>query len=82
MASPEFSPEQLAILVSAVQKHVAAEHDLELGRFEAEELLDFFARQIGPHFYNRGLTDAQVVVAKQFDAINDALYQLERPVGR
>lgn len=82
MASPEFSPEQLAVLVSSVQQHVAAEHDLELGRFEAESLIAFMAGTVGALLYNRGLHDAQALFARQVDSLGDALYQLERPVGR
>jgi len=36
------------------------------------------ARLIGPHYYNKGLRDAQVVLARQVEQINDAFYEMER----
>ncbi|MCJ7993319.1 DUF2164 domain-containing protein [Rhizobium cremeum] len=81
MAKPDFSPEQLAVLVKAVQKHIDTEYDLKLGRFEAENLIAFMAGTIGALLYNRGLHDAQALLARQVESLGDAIYQMERPVG-
>ncbi|MGX5668426.1 DUF2164 domain-containing protein [Rhizobium daejeonense] len=81
MAKPDFSPEQLAALVAAVQKHVDTEYDVKLGRFEAESLIEFMAGTLGALHYNRGLHDAQALFARQVESLGDAIYQLERPVG-
>ncbi|WP_246745842.1 DUF2164 domain-containing protein [Ciceribacter sp. L1K22] len=76
----DYSTEDLATLISRVQEHFESEFELELGRFEAEELVDFFTQQIGAHFYNRGLYDAQSVMLGKIEDLNDAIYQLEQPV--
>ena len=43
----------------ALREYVAAEHDWELGGLEAEFLVDFLIRELGPRLYNRGIRDAQ-----------------------
>lgn len=78
MQTLEFSKDELARLVGLIQSHFQKEFALELGRFEAEGVAEFFSNVLGPQFYNRGLHDAQALLAKQVDLFNDAVYQLER----
>jgi Uncharacterized conserved protein len=75
----DFSTDDLALLVSRVQEHFESELELELGRLEAEALLEFFVEQLGGHFYNRGLYDAQSVLLGKIEDLNDSIYQLEQP---
>ncbi len=65
-------------LLLKVQRHLADEAEVELGRFEAEALVDLVAALIGSFYYNKGLRDAQALLARQVDQINDALYEMER----
>jgi len=74
----EFSREQKAAVIPRIQAYMEQELDLDLGQFEAEFLLDFFIREVGPAFYNRALYDAQRVLQQQFDNLADSLYQLEQ----
>ncbi|TWD54656.1 uncharacterized protein (DUF2164 family) [Agrobacterium vitis] len=78
MTKPMFSKEELAIMVARVQHHLLAEHDVQLGRFEAESLIDFMAGTVGVQCYNRGLHDAQALMAEQMERFNDGIFQLER----
>lgn len=39
--------------VLAIKRFMEDRFELELGSFEAEELLDFFAREFAPYFYNK-----------------------------
>lgn len=75
----EFSKDEKAILVRRLQVWFNEELKQELGRFDAEFLLDFFAEEIGAYFYNRGLYDAQSILSKRLDDLTDAILQLERP---
>ncbi|MCL6708560.1 DUF2164 domain-containing protein [Pseudomonas sp. R2.Fl] len=75
----DFSTDDLTLLVSRVQEHFESEFELELGRLEAEALLEFFVEQLGGHFYNRGLYDAQSVLLGKIEDLNDSIYQLEQP---
>ena len=77
----DYSNEDLTRLVDGIRTHFATEFEFELGRFEAEEFLEFITTLVGPHFYNRGLYDAQAALMAKIDDINDAIYQLEMPDG-
>jgi uncharacterized protein (DUF2164 family) len=41
--------------------------------------LDFFAEEIGPYFYNRGLYDAQAILQSRLENIGEAIYEIEKP---
>jgi uncharacterized protein (DUF2164 family) len=75
----EFSREEKAILVRKLQLYFNDELKQELGRFDAEFLLDLIGEELGAYFYNRGLQDAQTILAARMDDLNDAIFQLERP---
>ena len=79
MASIEFSREEKEIITGKIQLYFSEELDQEIGQFDAEFLLDFFAEEIGPYFYNRGLYDAQTVMEARLADISDALYEIEKP---
>lgn len=75
----KFTEQEKTIIVNKIQLYFAEELDQKLGRFDAEFLLDFFAKEMGAYFYNRGLNDAQAVLSTKLDDIQDAIYQLEQP---
>ena len=68
-------------LVHKLQDYFVREFDQDLGRFEAEFLLDFLAAEIGAGFYNQGLYDARAVLEKHVEELGEAIYQLEKPVA-
>ena len=49
---------------------------------DAEQLLAFFAAEIGPYYYNQGLSDAQAVMSRLADSFNDEIYGLEQRQAR
>jgi uncharacterized protein (DUF2164 family) len=75
----EYSKDEKAILVRRLQVWFNEELKQDLGRFDAEFLLDFVGEEIGAYFYNRGLYDAQAILSKRLDDLTDAILQLERP---
>lgn len=79
MTDIQFSEEEKAVLVRKIQLYFSEELKQSLGRFDAEFLLDFFTAEVGAYFYNRGLYDAQAILASRMDDLQDAIYQLERP---
>jgi uncharacterized protein (DUF2164 family) len=81
MGGIEFSKEEKETLVGKLQRYFTDELGQELGRFDAEFLLDFFARELGNAFYNRGLHDARAILAKRLDELSEAIYELEKPPG-
>lgn len=74
-----FSQAEKDVIVRRIKRYFSEELQQQIGSFDAEFLLDFFAKEIGAYFYNRGLYDAQTVLSKKLDDIQDAIYQLERP---
>jgi uncharacterized protein (DUF2164 family) len=79
MAEIEFTRAEKEILARRIQLYFDQELSQEIGQFDAEFLLDFFAQEIGPYFYNRGLYDARQVIDEQVETISDALYAIEKP---
>tara|TARA_R110002167_G_scaffold29239_3_gene97736 strand:- start:39019 stop:39273 length:255 start_codon:yes stop_codon:yes gene_type:complete len=78
VAEIKFSDEEKLAIGQRVQRYVDEELDLEIGQFDAEFLLDFFAKEIGGYFYNRGLYDAQAVLEKNIEEIGESILQLEK----
>jgi len=78
----EFTPAEKAEIVRHIQRYFETELDSDIGALPAEMLLQFFAERIGAFFYNRGLGDAQAVIAGKLDEINDAIYGLEQREAR
>ncbi|MCB1648850.1 MAG: DUF2164 domain-containing protein [Pseudomonadales bacterium] len=78
MTAIEFSETEKRAIVSRIQAYFEEELEQEIGQFDAQFLLDFFAGQIGPYFYNRGLYDAQTILGARMEDISEAILQLEK----
>lgn len=78
MSDIEFSKEEKDIIVKKIIMYFSEELDQKIGQFDAQFLLDFFAEEIGPYFYNRGLYDAQSLLEKRMDDLAEAIYALEK----
>jgi uncharacterized protein (DUF2164 family) len=70
--------EEKAAAVTRLREYFADELDQEIGALPAEFLLEFFANDIGPFFYNQGLRDAHAALTKQMEDFGEAIYLLER----
>lgn len=75
----EFTPAEKDRFTSLLRDYLQQEHGVELGRFDAEFLMDFITAKIGAFYYNRGLLDARAAMMKRVDDITDAIYSLEQP---
>jgi len=75
----EFKKQEKELLVQKLKHYFTNELDQEIGQFDAEFLLDFFGKELGVYYYNRGLTDAQDIFKSRVDSITDAIYELEVP---
>lgn len=79
MSEMKFTRDETDRLVSKVKQYFADELDNDIGGFEAEFLIDFFAKEIGPYFYNRGLSDAQLLFSEKAEEIGYLIQELEKP---
>lgn len=78
-----FSREETADLAPRLQAFLRDELEVEIGALQAAMLLDFMARDLGHAIYNRGLYDAQAVIAGKAEELADAILALEqRPPTR
>ena len=74
-----FSKQEKDLITSKVKLYFREELDQEIGQFDAQFLLDFFAEEIGVYFYNRGLYDAQAILERRLEDFGEAIYELEKP---
>ena len=79
MSDTKFSKEETERIVSKVKEYFIDELDQDIGGFEAEFLIDFFAKEIGPYFYNRGLSDAHTLFSEKADELGYLVQELEKP---
>ncbi|OWV74120.1 hypothetical protein ATY75_07445 [Rhizobium sp. N122] len=77
MKKIEFSKDEKAEIVLRIRAYFDRELD-PIGALPAEFLLDFFAEEIGPYFYNRGLRDAQAALLKRVEDLAEDIHLLER----
>jgi uncharacterized protein (DUF2164 family) len=80
MTEIEFTREEKDFLTRKIQQYIEKELDFEIGGFDAEFLLDFFAKEVGAYFYNKGLSDAKLILDMKLDEMSDALYAIEKPI--
>ena len=80
MSKIEFSREEKEIITRQIRRYFDNELDQEIGQFDAEFLLDFFSKKIGPFYYNKGLSDARDVLESKLENIDEAIYEIEQPV--
>ncbi len=85
MANIKFSAEEKELLVTKIQRYFNQELEQDIGQFDAEFLLDFFSKEVGGYYYNRGLFDAQTIIAGKLDniteTVNEAISEIEKPVN-
>ncbi|HLT04323.1 MAG TPA: DUF2164 domain-containing protein [Pseudomonas sp.] len=72
----EAAQEQAAVQV--LKRFLEERFELELGSFEAQEVLDLVSREIAPHYYNKAIADAQALLADRFASIESDLWALEK----
>jgi uncharacterized protein (DUF2164 family) len=77
MKKVEFTKEQKTAIARRVQRYFVEQLDAEIGTVSAIFLLDFFADEIGSHFYNRGLIDAHEAMSARLDDVFDEVWKLE-----
>jgi len=81
MSDIKFSRDEKERIVKKVERYFSNELDQEIGNFEAEFLIDFFADEIGAYFYNRGLNDAQTLFTEKVEELGYTIQELEKPTN-
>ncbi len=79
MKKLQFSDEEKSQIIQKVKMYFLEELDQEIGSFDAQFLIEFFAEEVGAYFYNRGLYDAQALFSTKVEEISESIYELEQP---
>ncbi|WP_045859693.1 DUF2164 domain-containing protein [Teredinibacter purpureus] len=79
MSDIKFSRDELDRIVHKIKKYFNDELDQDIGAFEAEFLIDFFSKEVGMFFYNRGLFDAHMLFTEKADELSYLIQELEQP---
>lgn len=82
MAVIELEKKAREALIRKLQQYFERELNQELGAFDAEFLLDFFAEQAGVLYYNQAVADIQAHLQKQMQEISYGIGELEKPLPR
>lgn len=78
MSEIKFSNAEKQALVHKVKNYFMAKLHQEIGQFDAEFFLDFFSKQLGAYYYNRGLYDARAILETKLESIDEAIYAIEK----
>lgn len=81
MSEITFSKEEKAEIIQKVQKYFNDELNQDIGSFDADFLIGFFAKEVGAYFYNRGLYDAQQLLTEKVEEIGYLVQELEKPTS-
>lgn len=77
----KLSKDEKTRIVHKIKNYFNDELGQDIGGFEAEFLIEFFAKEIGPYFYNQGLSDAHSLFTEKTEEIGYLLQELEQPVN-
>ena len=70
--------EQESEAAEKIKRFMRDRFDLDLGAFEALEVLELFIREMAPHYYNRAIFDVQAHLKERFESIESDLWALEK----
>jgi len=77
----KFTPAEKQKVIPQIQAYFQKELDQEIGPFDAEFLLDFFADKIGAFFYNRAISDVHAHLESQVESMVNDIHSLEKPTS-
>ncbi|MFD1382480.1 DUF2164 domain-containing protein [Rhodanobacter aciditrophus] len=80
MSDVKLTQEELDRLVVKIKRYFDEELGQDIGAFEAQFLIEFFAREVGPAFYNQGLSDAHSLLNEKVEELSYQIQELEKPI--
>ncbi|MGI2730186.1 DUF2164 domain-containing protein [Bacillus cytotoxicus] len=82
MMNVKISNERKGQLVANIQRFFEEEDLEEIGRFQAERLIEEMVKLIEPYAYNQGIEDARKLIVDKLTNIEEDLYALEKQEGK
>ncbi|MDO6851448.1 DUF2164 domain-containing protein [Priestia megaterium] len=77
----KFSRENQEMIKARLEDFFYKKFELDLSSTEAEYILEFMMKEIGPHVYNRAIEDACKTLNLQMNAVEEELYVLQVPLN-
>ncbi len=78
----KLSDERRGALASSIRRFVDERFDRQLSEFQAEELLDFFVKELGAPVYNQAIRDAHAFIQEKLTDLEGDVYEPEEPYSR
>lgn len=75
-----FDPRARDALARTLAAQLHRHFDFDIAPMDAQRLLETMAELLGPHIYNQALADARARLAQRLEALDEAFYELEKPV--
>jgi uncharacterized protein (DUF2164 family) len=76
------SEERRARLIRAIKQYFVEHFDETLSTFRAENLLDFFVKELGAPVYNQAIRDAYAFIQDKLTDLEGEFYEPEEPSAR
>lgn len=67
--------EQKTEVLASLQRYVSAELDCEIGDIQANQMLDYILREIGPFCYNQGVEDAKAFLTSKVEDLPGTCFE-------
>ena len=78
----KLSDERRERMVRSIQAYFQERFDDDLSPFKAEQLLDFFVKELGAPIYNQAIADARKFVQDKLSDLEGEFYEPEEPHAR
>lgn len=69
-------------MLRSLRRFFAEQLDLEIGALAAEQILDFFVRELGAPVYNQAIQDARGFLQTKLDDLEGEFYESDEPYSR
>jgi len=66
-------------VLRSLSKFFDAELDVQLSAFQADRILDFFVKELGPAVYNQAIRDAHGFVRDKLEDLDAEFFETEEP---
>jgi len=69
-------------VLRSIQRYVEEDFEEPISNFKAEQLLDFFVRELGAPVYNQAIQDARAFLQDRLTDLEGEFFEPEEPYSR
>ncbi len=69
-------------MLRSLKKFYVEKLDQEIGDLAADQILDFFVKELGPAVYNQAIQDARAFIQGKLDDLEGDFYEPDEPYSR